>query len=438
MIHLANILIADADTTSAQDLLRKVRSHGYDGRTVGSVEAVLSTVQQEQPDIILVCAHIDGGDAFETARALRAIPSCVDIPICLLSDVRATDNKARALAAGLDDVLAPPLDETKLVARLRPLVRLSIMQSELRRRAATARLFGVEVAADIPRPATDSGYPVLLVGGAATALAPMLEGARITCAADTFEAEDLLSGQNFDVAVMAPGADPTACLDLCAQTRNNPRLFNLPVLLLGDALHTHETAAYRHGASGYLVAPVDPREMLSSVLILARRQRLRWAIREALGKTLRDPTRDAATGVYRREFLDRYLPQRVDFAGSHGRHLTVLFFRVPEVEAIGRQFGAEQADHLRLQLAQWITSLLRGEDLTVRYEENEFCVVLPDTPKDEAEIVMNRITGVLAYTDFAVREVYQPVKVWVRAGAADLLPGDTVDSLVDRARRDLG
>ncbi|HIJ64269.1 MAG TPA: diguanylate cyclase, partial [Rhodospirillaceae bacterium] len=87
--------------------------------------------------------------------------------------------------------------------------------------------------------------------------------------------------------------------------------------------------------------------------------------------------------------------------------------------------------------AQWITSLLRGEDLTVRYDENEFCVVLPDTPKDEAEIVMNRIAGVLAYTDFAVKEVYQPVKVWVRAAAADLQPGDTAASLIERARRDI-
>ena len=142
MIHLANILIADADAASAQELLRKVRSHGYDGRTVTSVEAVLSTVQQELPDIILVCSHLNGGDAFATAVALRAIPSCADIPICLLSDVRTADFRTRALDAGLDDSLAPPLDEGKLVARLRPLVRLSIMQAELRRHCPQLRRRG--------------------------------------------------------------------------------------------------------------------------------------------------------------------------------------------------------------------------------------------------------------------------------------------------------
>ena len=437
MIHLANILIADADAASAQELLRKVRSHGYDGRTVTSVEAVLSTVQQELPDIILVCSHLNGGDAFATAVALRAIPSCADIPICLLSDVRTADFRTRALDAGLDDSLAPPLDEGKLVARLRPLVRLSIMQAELRRRAAIAHSFGVEVSADIIRPATDSDYSVLLVGPSAIDLAPALTGARISQAADHFAANELLGNRNFDVALVAPMADPAPCLELCAQIRNNPRLFNLPVLFVGDAHRATEAPAYRHGASGYVALPVEPSELRAFALCQVRRQRLRWAIREALGRTLDVPTRDAATGVYRREFLDRYLPDRVNFAATHGRHLTILFFGVPDVEAIRRDFGEEQAEHLRLQVAQWITSLLRGEDLTVRYGENEFCVVLPDTPKDEAEIVMHRISGVLAYTDFAVKEVYQPVKVWVRAAAADLLPGDTVDSLVDRARREI-
>lgn len=446
MIHLANILIADADAAAAQELLRELRAHGYDGRTVPSVEAVLGTVQQEQPDLILVCSHLNGGDAFEMASALRAIPSCVDIPICLLTDRRAADIRTRGLAYGLDDVLAPPFDQPKLVSRLRPLVRLSIMQAELRRRAAIAHSFGVEVSPDIPRPTTETGYSVLLVGPATAGLEAQLSGAAVALAADPGAAEEALGGGNFDVAILGPGEDRDRYLELCAQIRNNPRLFNLPVLFVGDAGRAVEAAAYRHGASGYLVTPADPREMVSWVLGLVRRQRLRWAIREALGRTLDEPTRDAATNVYRRAFLDRYLPDRVDFAGGHGRHLTIMFFRLPEVDSIARQldgaglglpFGEEQADHLRLQVAQWITSLLRGEDLTVRYDENEFCVVLPDTPKDEAEIVMNRIAGVLAYTDFAVKEVYQPVKVWVRAAAADLQPGDTAASLIERARRDI-
>jgi len=435
MIHLANILIADADAANAQALLQQIRAHGYTGRAVNSIEAVLSVAQQEQPDLILAGTSLQDGDVYAMARAVKQTAGCFDIPICVVAAIRSADIKPKALAAGIDDVLAPPIDETKLVARLRPLVRLSIMSSELQRRAATARHFGVEASGNVAHPNTEGNYPVLLVGSPSVDLATMLPEAQLTVAGDPFEADDFLGQQNFDLALLSPKGKPGPYLDLCAQIRNNPRLFNLPVLFIGS--HVSDADVYRHGASGRLSARVDSAELQAAVLFLVRRQRYRWALRQAISMTLQTTTRDAATGVYSRAFLDRYLPERVSFASSHGRHLSVMFFRVPDVEGIGQRFGEEQAEHLRLQVAQWITGLLRGEDLTARFEENEFCVVLPDTPSEEAVVVMNRIAGVLAYTDFAVKEVYHPVKVWVRCGIADFQSGDSVTSLIDRARQDI-
>jgi hypothetical protein len=34
-----------------------------------------------------------------------------------------------------------------------------------------------------------------------------------------------------------------------------------------------------------------------------------------------------------------------------------------------------------------------------------------------------------------VRDVYEPVKVWVRAGYAELIDGDNTESLIARARQ---
>ncbi len=436
MIHLANILIVSDDPALGQELLQKVRRHGYEGRTVGSQEAALATARQEHPDTILL-AEGPATDPVAFAKALKEIPVCADIPICLVAASRSPELKALAVAAGIDDVLSPPLDDNKLVARLRPLVRLAIMCAELHQRGATARHFGVDIGPFPPRVTVEADYPLLVVGAPAANEIKVLSGAKVTIAANPYEADDLLGRGNFDASLVLPVGEVAPYLDLCAHIRNNPRLFNLPVLVLAEAGNVSESVAYHHGANGYFNRPVNPVELKSSVLTLVRRQRFRWTIREALGRTLQGLSRDAATGVYNRAFLDRYLEARVGFAASHGRHLSIMFFRVPDVEGIRLRFGEEQAEHLRLQVAQWITGLLRGEDLTARYEENEFCVVLPDTPKAEAEIVMNRIAGVLAYTDFAVKEVYEPVKVWVRVGAADLQPDDDVGSLVGRARSDM-
>jgi two-component system cell cycle response regulator len=437
MIHLANILIATDDSALGQELLDKIRRHGYDGRVVASQQDVLAAAREDRPDVILIGSTIADGDPIVLGKALKNMPETVEAPLALIASVRSPELKAKAFAAGIDDVLSPPLDDVKLQARLRPLVRLSTIQGELHLRAKTARRFGIELTENLPRPSVDDRYPLLLVGPGGPDIAPMFAGAKTSFAADPFIADDLLGSHHFDAAVLLPDSNPSPYLDLCAQTRNNPRLFNLPVLVVTKPDHVAEDIAYHHGASGFFTMPADPHELETAVLSLVRRQRLRWSIRDAIGKAMQPATRDTATGMFNRAFLDSYLEDRVGFATRHGRHLSISFFRVPDIENIRTHFGEEQADHLRLQVGQWISGLLRGEDLTARFDENEFCVVLPDTPKEEADIVVHRIAGVLAYTDFAVVEVYQPIKVWVRVGAAELVADDTAASLVERARRDI-
>ena len=434
MTHLANILIASADSQFSLDLLGRIRRFGYDGKCVSSLEAALASAQQEHPDLILVGTTLEGGDAVALSRELKAGPDCDDIPVCLLSKGATAEAKRTAIEAGLDDVVTPPYTDAKLSARLRPLVRLATMHAELHHRAAAAAGFGLRVDARVEKVAVPADYPLLTVGREDDSVRTALSQARLTHAGDPFTAEDLLSASNFDAAIVSPEGNVEPYLDLCAQLRNNPRLFNLPVVVVSGGDVLGEDQAYAHGVSGYLNAPADAVELNAAVLRLVRRQRLRWAVRQAIAGTLTPATQDAGTGVYSRAFLDAYLEERVNFAIRHGRYLSLMFFRIPDVEGVRQRFGEEQADHLRLQLAQWITGLLRAEDLTARYDENEFCVVLPDTVDGEAEIVMHRIAGVLAYTDFAVKDVYQPVKVWVRVGGADLQPGETAATLVARAR----
>jgi two-component system cell cycle response regulator len=56
----------------------------------------------------------------------------------------------------------------------------------------------------------------------------------------------------------------------------------------------------------------------------------------------------------------------------------------------------------------------------------------------EAGIVINRISGILSYTDFAVPEDTQPVTLEVEVGMAELEPQDTAESLIAQARENLG
>ena len=178
-------------------------------------------------------------------------------------------------------------------------------------------------------------------------------------------------------------------------------------------------------------------ELRYDLTTLIKRQRLRWSIRQALDRTKQGATLDETTGAYTWEFLSQHLGGLIGAAHTWEKHLTLVFFSVPGIVEVREQFGDEAGVHLTRQLAQWITTLVRAEDLTAHYGEHDFCVSLPDTPLHEAGVVMNRIAGILSYTDFAVPEVYQPVTVEVEVGMAELEPHDTAESLIARARENL-
>lgn len=434
MIRLANVLIVDANSAQAAALKERLARGGYHAG-IASVAKGLELARAEHPDLVLI-GDCGDGDPVALAQQLKQDATTTDIPVVLVVDHMDAALCARCLDCGIDDVLAIGCEDAELFARMRPLVRLATMHAELRQRATMARRFDV-AARDRVTDAGSAPPAILVLGDDPGPVTSVLDGCgELVQVATLYEAEDVLVRRNFDAAVLSFAQETEGILGFCSQVRNNPRLFNLPMVLLAG-LGTDTADAYRRGASRVLGRPVDPQVLKTAVLTLVRRQQLRWNIRGALGDSLAPATRDPVTGAYSRAFLEAYLGSRIDTARTQDRHLAVVFFAAPNIEGVRQQFGDDAALHLTQQVGQWITGLLRAEDLTASFKPNEFCVVLPDTPIHEAEVVMHRIAGVLAYTDFAVRDVYQPVKVWVQVGCTVIGPGDTLDAVLARARQNL-
>lgn len=435
MIRLANVLIVDGNRTRTQSLSERLSHGGYHTATAASVTTGRALARAEHPDVIvLIEPEEDNAVAF--GQELKADEITADIPVVLMADKIDADLSSRALQAGLDDLIALDCESGELFARLRPLIRLATMHAELHHRGTVAAQFGVSCRARVTAP-PNGDAEILIIGDQADPIRSVLAGScQITMAEQLFEGEDLLTRRNFDAAVVCFSDEANAVMSFCSQVRNNPRLFNLPLVFL----HTGETdpsEIYRHGASRVLPQGGPSAILQTVVMTLVHRQQLRWAIRSALSGSQTPATTDPLTGAYSRVFLDQYLTERLRIAKVENRHLSILFFSAPSIDGVRRQFGDDAAFHLTQQLGQWITGLLRAEDLTAAFAPHEFCVVLPDTPLVEAEVVMHRIAGILAYTDFAVRDVYQPVKLWVQSGGTDARPQDDVATLLSRARRNL-
>ena len=444
MIHLANAVLAFAQGDEATALHERLNAGSYAGPCLGSGAEAIDAVRRLEPDILLIGPELDDGmDPVDLARAVRADAEISNTPVCLLVRARTAEVQKAALDAGIEEIIVIPDECDEIMPRIRPLVRVATMHLELKRRAEVVEPFGIDVPGRVNEPVDEGPCKVIALpyaeGDLDSMKAALGADMDLTVAETLYHAEDMITEHNFDAAVMFAGDDVGPILDLCTQIRNNPRLFNLPVILVhADGAVADRADAYRRGVSRILSRPLDLDHLKASVLTMVRRQRMRWTIRLAIEKTAEPPVLEPRTKLYNQDFLNAYLADRLAHSKTQQKHLSVIVFYFPNLASATDHYGEEAARHLLVQLGQWITKLVRVEDPTSLVgPRDEFVVVLPDTPLDEAQIVMHRIAGVLAYTDFAIHEVYEVVKVWPQVGATTAGDDDTVDSILSRAREAL-
>lgn len=449
MNRLGNILIHGTDPVRANRISDLLAEGNCNVVICETTDEIWQEVRDSQPDLVIIDLGSTGRQGIDTAAEFRR-RKLEALPVVLWVTDEFSGLYDAALAAQADDVFVGDLDSTasvELMVRLRPLMRLSTQLAEVRRRTALARDCGVSIPAEPDLSVGDGAYRVLAVGDSpalgqrvSRALAARLKG--VDFQNNPFSARDRLFDGDFDAAVMEVGGTISVddAMEFCQGIRNHPRLYNLPLLVIaepGSELpHDRGVCA---GASLVLEETAGNDRLRYYLASYGRRQQVRRRIRDAIEATKTIKTRGTHTYSYTREFLRAHLAGLIDEARAWQKHLTVLVFSVAESSAeLKAEAGDEAARELIRQIAQWISGLVRLEDLVANIGGGEFGVALPDTPLDEATAVVDRVTGILNYTDFAVKDVYRPVKVTVGVGYAELEADDDVGAIIARARERLG
>ncbi len=129
---VTRVLIADPNPT-----VRKILRHVFNGLKWESIEAkngaetVERARQRPQPHAILLDLKLPGIDGYEVCRQLKSDIECQLIPIIALTTVESTDEKMRAVEAGIDEFISKPINHAELQVRLRSLMRTHRFNQEL-------------------------------------------------------------------------------------------------------------------------------------------------------------------------------------------------------------------------------------------------------------------------------------------------------------------
>ena len=444
MPHAAHILLAAANDAERGRLAVMLADNGYRVSAAASSATATALADELHPDVVMLGASLSETDIAQATQALKSSKRGGAMGVVVIAPQLTESARCRSVLAGADDVIEGSLSDTVLLARVRPLCRIATMQAELSRRIATANSMGLPVAAGSSGAESDAPCRVMLVARPGSqpereVRAALNGGFNVTVEDDPYRAGATVADERFDAMVLsadrAQSAEPV--LYLASHLRNNPALFNLPVMMLhGDGVFADEGDAYRYGASIALGMPFEKSALAAGIRVLVRRQRQRWTIRGAY-RAIHDAIRPGSEiELYPADFLKLHLDAAAREAQHDGRHLSVALFSLRNLGDIKRKFFSDAGDMLMNQVASWIAGLVRTEDLVARLDDDEMCVVLPDTTIEECRAVTQRIVAILSASDFNLtEEVMQPIRIWVDGSCAALNAADTPATLLARARQ---
>jgi len=136
------ILVVDAVATNRIVLKVRLQAAYYQVLQAASVPEACDIAARERPDLILASAGLPAPPGKGLVAALRACDGGKGPPVMLLLPDDDPARRADALEGGADDVIARPVSEALLLARLRCLLRHQHAQHDYPLSSEAAQVLG--------------------------------------------------------------------------------------------------------------------------------------------------------------------------------------------------------------------------------------------------------------------------------------------------------
>jgi diguanylate cyclase (GGDEF)-like protein len=125
---------------------------------------------------------------------------------------------------------------------------------------------------------------------------------------------------------------------------------------------------------------------------------------------------DALTEIHNKRYLMEYLDRELARSARYHRPLTLVVIDIDRFKAINDEYGHLGGDFALREMASCIKSVIRKEELFARYGGEEFVIVLPETTREGALKLCERVRTLVESHDFQFEN--KSFKVTISLGAA--------------------
>jgi two-component system, cell cycle response regulator len=199
--------------------------------------------------------------------------------------------------------------------------------------------------------------------------------------------------------------------ETCRQLKANPSTAGVPVIFLtGRAQSDEMVRGLNLGAVDYVTKPFKLAELQSRVRAGLRTSRRFRSLEET---AMIDPL----TRLGNRAMFDERFAAEMSLRTRSGNPLSCIVMDVDHFKNINDTYGHPYGDEVLSQIGKTLTDICRVHDVVCRHGGEEFVVLTPNTPADQAALLAERIR--IAVAEIPLSHYGKAITVTCSLGVAE-------------------
>lgn len=262
-------------------------------------------------------------------------------------------------------------------------------------------------------------------------------GYTVTAVADGDEAWRILCEPDHPLLVildwMMPGIEgPEIVRRLRVKEGSTPHYV---IIMTSGTCENTPVLALDSGADDFIAKPFNHAELRARVNVGCRITHLHEALAEKLNKlesaseTISRLARtDELTGLHNRRSFNESFTLALSSARRHNHPLSLISIDLDNFKRINDTFGHSTGDLVLKEFSDLLKEMVRIEDIASRWGGEEFIILLPNTSRDAAVTLAERIRSIFENQASSAK----PLSVTASFGVAQLQNGENEDDLIRR------
>lgn len=127
------VLLVDDNEQNLELLLAYLGELGCELCTATDGPEALEAVSGRPPDLVLLDIMMPRMSGFQVCKKIKADPATSGIPVLMVTALNEVADVEHAVEVGADDFLTKPVNRVELLTRVRSLLRISVLQKQLKK-----------------------------------------------------------------------------------------------------------------------------------------------------------------------------------------------------------------------------------------------------------------------------------------------------------------